>query len=241
MSNSLTIRDLTVSYQAEPILFDIDLDLPVGQLCAIVGPNGAGKSTLIRTILGLQKPSAGTISVLNTPNPEGIKNLGYVPQRSSVDWDFPTDVAEVVLMGTYRSLGWFKRPGKADKERAQAALEAVRMQDFAHRQISELSGGQQQRVFLARALAQDAPVTLMDEPFAGIDAASEQQIFEVLQSMRSAGKTAIVVHHDLETVGQYFDHITLLNRRIIASGPTSEIFTPELLAQTYGFAGVLKQ
>lgn len=241
MSNSLTIRDLTVSYQAEPILFDIDLDLPAGQLCAIVGPNGAGKSTLIRTILGLQKPSAGTISVSNTPNPEGIKNLGYVPQRSSVDWDFPTDVAEVVLMGTYRSLGWFKRPGKADKERAQAALEAVRMQDFAHRQISELSGGQQQRVFLARALAQDAPVTLMDEPFAGIDAASEQQIFEVLQSMRSAGKTAIVVHHDLETVGQYFDHITLLNRRIIASGPTSEIFTPELLAQTYGFAGVLKQ
>lgn len=240
MSNSLTIRDLTVSYQAEPVLFDIDLDLPAGQLCAIVGPNGAGKSTLIRTILGLQKPSAGTISILETPTPEGIKNLGYVPQRSSVDWDFPTDVAEVVLMGTYRSLGWFKRPGKAEKERAQAALEAVRMQDFAHRQISELSGGQQQRVFLARALAQNAPVTLMDEPFAGIDAASEQQIFEVLQSMRSVGKTAIVVHHDLETVGQYFDHITLLNRRIIASGPTSEIFTPELLAQTYGFAGVLK-
>ncbi|ARU39720.1 hypothetical protein CCB80_00595 [Armatimonadetes bacterium Uphvl-Ar1] len=240
MSNSLTIRDLTVSYQAEPVLFDIDLDLPTGQLCAIVGPNGAGKSTLIRTILGLQKPSAGTISVLNTPNPEGIKNLGYVPQRSSVDWDFPTDVAEVVLMGTYRSLGWFKRPGKAERDRAQAALQAVRMQDFVHRQISELSGGQQQRVFLARALAQDAPVTLMDEPFAGIDAASEQQIFEVLQSMRSAGKTAIVVHHDLETVGQYFDHITLLNRKIIASGPTSEIFTPELLAQTYGFAGVLK-
>ena len=240
MSNSLTIRDLTVSYQAEPVLFDIDLDLPTGQLCAIVGPNGAGKSTLIRTILGLQKPSAGTISVLNTPNPEGIKKLGYVPQRSSVDWDFPTDVAEVVLMGTYRSLGWFKRPGKAERDRAQAALEAVRMQDFANRQISELSGGQQQRVFLARALAQDAPVTLMDEPFAGIDAASEQQIFEVLQSMRSAGKTAIVVHHDLETVGQYFDHITLLNRRIIASGPTSKIFTPELLAQTYGFAGVLK-
>lgn len=240
MSNSLTIRDLTVSYQAEPVLFDIDLDLPTAELCAIVGPNGAGKSTLIRTILGLQKPSAGTISVLDTPNPEGIKKLGYVPQRSSVDWDFPTDVAEVVLMGTYRSLGWFKRPGKAERDRAQAALEAVRMQDFAHRQISELSGGQQQRVFLARALAQDAPVTLMDEPFAGIDAASEQQIFEVLQSMRAAGKTAIVVHHDLETVGQYFDHITLLNRRIIASGPTSEIFTPELLAQTYGFAGVLK-
>ncbi|MBA4294027.1 manganese ABC transporter ATP-binding protein [bacterium] len=240
MSNSLSIRDLTVSYHAEPVLFDIDLDLPAGKLCAIVGPNGAGKSTLIRTILGLQKPSAGTISILNTPNPEGIKSLGYVPQRSSVDWDFPTDVAEVVLMGTYRSLGWFKRPGKAEHDRAQAALEAVRMQDFAHRQISELSGGQQQRVFLARALAQNAPVTLMDEPFAGIDAASEQQIFEVLQSMRSAGKTAIVVHHDLETVGQYFDHITLLNRKIIASGPTAGIFTPELLAQTYGFAGVLK-
>lgn len=240
MTNSLTIRDLTVSYQAEPVLFDIDLDLPAGQLCAIVGPNGAGKSTLIRTILGLQKSSAGTISILDSPVPEGIKKLGYVPQRSSVDWDFPTDVAEVVLMGTYRSLGWFRRPGKIEKERAAAALEAVRMQDFAHRQISELSGGQQQRVFLARALAQDAPVTLMDEPFAGIDAASEQQIFEVLQSMRSAGKTAIVVHHDLETVGEYFDHITLLNRRIIASGSTAQVFTPELLAQTYGFAGVLK-
>jgi manganese/zinc/iron transport system ATP- binding protein len=240
MNPALSIRDLTVSYQKEPVLFDIDLDLPTGKLCAIVGPNGAGKSTLIRSILGLQEPSAGTISVQGIPTPEGIKNLGYVPQRSSVDWDFPTDVAEVVLMGTYRSLGWFKRPGPVERERAQAALKSVGMQEFSTRQISELSGGQQQRVFLARALAQDAAVTLMDEPFAGIDAASEQQIFKVLQQMRADGKTAVVVHHDLETVSEYFDHVTLLNRRIIASGPTREIFTPELVAKTYGFAGVMK-
>lgn len=237
--NALTIRDLTVSYQKEPVLFDIDLDLPAGKLCAIVGPNGAGKSTLLRSILGLQSISAGTISVCDVPVPAGTKNLGYVPQRSSVDWDFPTNVFEVVLMGTYRSLGWFKRPGKAERDRATQALESVGMIDLAHRQISELSGGQQQRVFLARALAQDAPVTLMDEPFAGIDAASEKQIFAVLQLLRDQQKTAIVVHHDLETVGEYFDHVTLLNRRIIASGPTSEVFTPAIVAQTYGFAGVM--
>ncbi|MBX3113298.1 MAG: metal ABC transporter ATP-binding protein [Fimbriimonadaceae bacterium] len=237
--NALTIRDLTVSYQKEPVLFDIDLDLPAGQLCAIVGPNGAGKSTLLRSILGLQSISAGTISICDVPTPAGTKNLGYVPQRSSVDWDFPTNVFEVVLMGTYRSLGWFKRPGKIEKDRATHALESVGMMDLAHRQISELSGGQQQRVFLARALAQDAPVTLMDEPFAGIDAASEKQIFAVLRLLKEQQKTAIVVHHDLETVAEYFDHVTLLNRRIIASGSTTDIFTPTLVAQTYGFAGVM--
>jgi len=237
--NALTIRDLTVSYQKEPVLFDIDLDLPAGQLCAIVGPNGAGKSTLLRSVLGLQSISAGTISICDVPTPAGTKNLGYVPQRSSVDWDFPTNVFEVVLMGTYRSLGWFKRPGKLEKDRATQALESVGMMDLAHRQISELSGGQQQRVFLARALAQDAPVTLMDEPFAGIDAASEKQIFAVLRLLKEQKKTAVVVHHDLETVAEYFDHVTLLNRRIIASGPTAEIFTPTLVAQTYGFAGVM--
>jgi manganese/zinc/iron transport system ATP- binding protein len=237
MTPAISIRDLTVSYQEEPVLFDIDLDLPAGRLCAIVGPNGAGKSTLVRSILGLQKASAGTISVLGVPG--GVQSLGYVPQRSSVDWDFPTDVFDVVLMGTYRSLGWFKRPGPTERQLAHDCLEAVDMLPLAKRQISELSGGQQQRVFLARALAQNAPVTLMDEPFAGIDAASEQQIFQVLASLRDSGKTAVVVHHDLETVATYFDHVTLINRRIIASGPTNEVFTPELLAKTYGFAGVL--
>ena len=234
MNNAITVRDLTVTYSSRPALLDIDLDLPEGQLCAIVGPNGAGKSTLLKSILGLIEPVTGTIQINGQPAEKARKNLGYVPQRSAVDWDFPTDVFDVVLMGTYGRLGWFKQPGSKEKEIARHALEQVGMADRSHTQISELSGGQQQRVFLARALAQQAPVTLMDEPFAGVDSSTEEKIIAVLNQMVSEGRTVIVVHHDLETVRQIFQNVTLLSTKVVTSGPTAETMTPENLARTYG-------
>lgn len=233
-TNALSVTDLTVAYQDKPVLWDIDLETPPGVLMAIVGPNGAGKTTLIKSILGLVKPAAGQISIYGRGYAEQRKLVGYVPQRGSVDWDFPTDVQDVVMMGRYGNLGWFKRPGKSEKTMAYEALEKVGMSAFADRQISQLSGGQQQRVFLARALVQDAQIYFMDEPFQGVDATTEKAIVTLLQELREAGKTVIVVHHDLQTVPEYFDWVTLLNVRRIASGPVSEVFTEENLRQTYG-------
>jgi manganese/zinc/iron transport system ATP- binding protein len=229
----ITVEDLTVAYRDEPVLWDVDLEVPGSTLMAIVGPNGAGKSTLIKAIIGLIEPAAGQVRIFGQPYHKQRQLIGYVPQRGSVDWDFPTDALDVVMMGRYGNLGWFKRPGRRERELAMDALERVGMQDFAHRQISQLSGGQQQRVFLARALVQDAGIYFMDEPFQGVDATTERAIVDVLRQLQAAGRTVVCVHHDLETVPEYFDRVLLLNVRVIASGPVDEVFTPENLRATY--------
>jgi len=231
---AIEVSDLTVAYHEKPVLWDIDLEVPKGVLMAIVGPNGAGKTTLIKAVLGLVNPADGRVLVHGRPYNETRRLIGYVPQRGSVDWDFPTSVLDVVTMGCYGRLGWFRRPGKAEKETAIHCLERLGMQEFAQRQISQLSGGQQQRVFLARALAQDAQVYLMDEPFQGVDATTERAIIELLRELRAAGRTVCVVHHDLQTVQEYFDWVTLLNIRRIASGPVRDAFSRTNLRTAYG-------
>ncbi len=231
---ALVIDDLTVAYNSKPAIWDIDLRVPPGVLMAIVGPNGAGKSTLIKAALKLIPRSAGTVRFYGRPYEQARSLVGYVPQRGSVDWDFPTSVIDVVTMGLYGKLGWFRWPGRHERALAMHALEQVGMQDFAERQISQLSGGQQQRTFLARALVQDARIYFMDEPFAAVDAVTERAIVAILRELRARGKTVLVVHHDLQTVTDYFDWVTLLNVEVIASGPTAAIFTPENLRQTYG-------
>ncbi|HHX00424.1 MAG TPA: metal ABC transporter ATP-binding protein [Acholeplasmataceae bacterium] len=230
---AIRIRDLTVSYDLKPVLWDIDLDIPKGVLMAIVGPNGAGKSTLIKAILNLVKPVTGKVLFNNQPYKKVQKQISYVPQRGSVDWDFPTTVFDVVLMGRYGHIGWLKRPTNKDKELATEALEKVGMLDFIDRQIAELSGGQQQRVFLARSLVQDADIYLLDEPFQGVDIKTEKAIITILKELKEAGKTVVVVHHDLDTVREYFDYVTLLNLKVIASGKVSEVFTKDNLKITY--------
>ncbi len=231
---AINVTDLTVAYEQQPVLWDIDLEVPPGVLMAIVGPNGAGKTTLIKSILGLIQPAAGRVWIYGKPYDEQRRLVGYVPQRGSVDWDFPTSVMDVVMMGLYGRLGWIKRPGKAERRAAGEALEKVGIRELADRQISQLSGGQQQRVFLARALVQDAQVYFMDEPFQGVDATTERAIVALLQELRSQNKTVVVVHHDLQTVTEYFDWVTLLNVQRIASGPTSEVFTADNLKTAYG-------
>jgi manganese/zinc/iron transport system ATP- binding protein len=231
---AIEIEDLTVAYREKPVLWDVDLKIPQGVLLAIVGPNGAGKTSLLKSILGLVKIAAGTILVFGKPYAEQRKRIAYVPQRGSVDWDFPTTALDVVTMGRYGHLGWFKRPGKMEEEMAKEALRKVGMQDFSHRQISQLSGGQQQRVFLARALVQQADIYIMDEPFAGVDTTTEKAIIALLQDLRKSGKTVIVVHHDLQTVKDYFDWVMLVNVRKIALGPVQSTLTKDNLIKTYG-------
>lgn len=234
MNTAVSIHDLTVAYNHKPVLWDIDLEVPEGVLMAIVGPNGAGKSTLIKAVLDIQKPLAGSVSVFGKPFRDNRHLVAYVPQKGSVDWDFPTTAFDVVLMGTYGLLGWFKRPGAKEKKKALEALEMMGMLPFKNRQISELSGGQQQRVFLARALVQNASVYFMDEPFQGVDATTEKAIVKILKTLRQEKKTVIVVHHDLQTVPEYFDWVTFLNVKKIAAGPVKSIFNDENLTKTYG-------
>ena len=231
---ALHVEDLTVSYHGAPVLWDIDLDIPQGVMAAIVGPNGAGKSTLIKSVLGLVRPIAGHVRLFGLPYRNARRRVGYVPQRSSVDWDFPTTALDVVTMGLYGRLGWFRRPGRREREAAMAALGEVGMQDYADRQISQLSGGQQQRVFIARALVQDADLYFLDEPMAGVDATTERAIVAILRRLRDRGRTVVVVHHDLQTVRSYFDWLVLLNVRIVAQGPVAETYTAGNLRQTYG-------
>ncbi|MGQ9829036.1 MAG: metal ABC transporter ATP-binding protein [Roseiflexus sp.] len=230
---AIEVTDLTVVYRDKPVLWDIDLTIPGSVLMGIIGPNGAGKTTLMKTILGLVRPSAGQVLVYGKPYAQQRRLIAYVPQRNSVDWDFPTTVLDVVVMGRYGALGWFRRPGKREREQALEALARVGMQDFADRQIGQLSGGQQQRVFLARALVQDAHVYLMDEPLQGVDATTERTII-LLHDLRATGKTVVVVHHDLQTVSEYFDQVALLNVRLVAGGPVEEVFTAASLRATYG-------
>ncbi|WP_028980642.1 metal ABC transporter ATP-binding protein [Sporocytophaga myxococcoides] len=230
----LEVHDLTVAYHRKPVLWGIDLTLPAGSLTGIIGPNGAGKSTLIKAIMGLIPLSSGFVKLFGKDLNEVRQKVSYVPQRESVDWDFPASALDVVLMGRYSQIGLFKRPRKADKEVAMECLRKVGLENFANRQISQLSGGQQQRVFLARALAQDADIYFMDEPFAGVDAATEAAIIEILRNMTISGKTVVVVHHDLQSAVTYFNWVLLLNMRLVASGPTEKVFTQDLLQETYG-------
>lgn len=231
---ALEVHDLTVSYHRKPVLWNVDLAVPQGKLVGIIGPNGAGKSTLIKAIMGVLPLSSGWVQVFEKPIDSQRQRVGYVPQRETVDWTFPVTAMDVVLMGRYGALPWWKRVGRRDREKARQCLETVGMAPYADRQISNLSGGQQQRVFLARALAQESDIYLMDEPFAGVDAATEAAIVRLLQELRAAGKTVLVVHHDLQTVREYFDMVILLNMRLVAFGPTEDVFTPELLQKTYG-------
>ncbi|MBC5991436.1 metal ABC transporter ATP-binding protein [Pontibacter cellulosilyticus] len=228
------VHDLTVSYDRKPVLWGVDLTIPAGALVGVIGPNGAGKSTLIKAMMDLLPSGSGYVRLFDKQIKDVRKRISYVPQRESVDWDFPASVFDVVLMGRYGNMGLFKRPRQADKDAAMQALTKVGMQAYADRQISQLSGGQQQRVFLARALAQNADLYFMDEPFAGVDIATETAIIELLRTMRDQGKTVIVVHHDLQSAADYFDWVVLLNMRLVASGPTEKVLTQELLEQTYG-------
>ena len=231
---ALSVDDLTVAYHEKPAIWDIDLEVPEGALMGIIGPNGAGKSTLIKAVLNLIPRAAGAVAFYGKPYEAARSLVGYVPQRGSVDWDFPASALDVVTMGLYGKLGWFRRPRKSERELALAALDQVGLLDFAGRQISQLSGGQQQRTFLARALVQDAQLYFMDEPFAAVDAVTEKAIIDILRQLNQRGKTVLVVHHDLQTVADYFDRVTLLNVEIIASGPTRDAFTLENLQKTYG-------
>jgi manganese/zinc/iron transport system ATP- binding protein len=230
----LSVYDLTVAYHRKPVVWDVEFDLPAGSLVGVVGPNGAGKSTLLKAIMDLIPRVSGRVQVFGKSYAENRGRVGYVPQRESVDWDFPVDALDVVTMGLYRQIGWCRLVRKKHREIAMEALAQVGMADFAKRQISQLSGGQQQRTFLARALVQDADLYLMDEPFAAVDAATERAIVDILRQMQAKGKTVVVIHHDLQSVAEYFDYVILLNMRIVAHGKTSTTFTPENLNKTYG-------
>jgi manganese/zinc/iron transport system ATP- binding protein len=231
---ALEFHDLTIAYHTKPVLWDVDLAIPEGKLVAIVGPNGAGKSTLLRAALGLVPLASGYVRVFGHPYREVRSRVAYVPQRESVDWDFPCSVLDIVLMGRYGRLGWFRRPAPADRIAALEALARVGMAEYRDRQISRLSGGQQQRTFLARALVQEADLYLMDEPFAGVDAVTERAIVTLLHDLRDSGRTVVCVHHDLQTVSEYFDWVALLNMRLVAAGPVPHVFTPDYLNATYG-------
>ena len=233
-NSAVSVHDLTVAYDVKPVLWDIDLELPKGKLIAIVGPNGAGKTTLIKTMLGLIEPLTGETTFPILKGESTDNKIANIPQSGSVDWDFPVTVVDVVMMGRYGHLGWLKRPCKKEKQMALDTLDKVGMKEYATRQISQLSGGQQQRVFLARALIQEADIYFMDEPFKGVDAQTEKSIVNLLKEIQKEGKTVIAVHHDLQTVAEYFDWVTLIDLKIIASGPVEEVFTQENLRLTYG-------
>ena len=230
----LSIHDMTVAYHRKPVLWDVDLDVPEGQLACIIGPNGAGKSTLLKACLDLVPRISGEVQFWGESISRQRGRVAYVPQRESVDWDFPVNALDVVAMGTYRRLGWCRPVGRRQRSAAMEALERVDLSDLAGRQISQLSGGQQQRVFLARALVQDADLYLMDEPFASVDASTEQAILSALRELRSQGRTVICVHHDLQTVQESFDWVVMLNMRVVAAGSIEDTFTIENLRRTYG-------
>ncbi len=230
----LMVRDVTVAYHRKPVLWNVSLEIPTGSLVGLVGPNGAGKSTLLKTVVDMVPRISGEVSVFGEPYKRVRGQVAYVPQRETVDWDFPATALDVVLMGTYGQLGWFRRAGQAERKLAVEALRKMEIEHLATRQISQLSGGQQQRTFLARALVQQANLYLMDEPFAAVDASTERAIVMLMRELQKQKKTIIVVHHDLHTVPTYFDFIVLLNMRLVAAGPTTEVFTEGNLQKTYG-------
>lgn len=233
-SEVLKVNNLSSAYRKNTVLYDVNFAVNAGSLTGIVGPNGAGKSTLIKTLLDLHPALSGQVEFFHKPYKKAKKKIGYVPQRGSVDWDFPTTALDVVTMGLYGEIGWFRWPHQNHKKKAYEALDKMGMADYANRQISQLSGGQQQRVFLARALVQDAELYFMDEPLAGVDAATERAIMSILKELKGSGKTVMVVHHDLQTVSDYFDHVLLLNKTVVRHGKTNDVFTKENIAKTYG-------
>lgn len=235
---ALMVQGLTLRYNDVLALDGASAQFPIGSMTAIIGPNGAGKSTFLKSVLGLVA-AEGTVLAFDGPVAQAMARIAYVPQRAAVDWSFPVRVIDVVLMGCYRKTGLLGRIDRRMTAHAMAALARVGMQDFARRQIGALSGGQQQRVFLARALAQGADLFLLDEPFAGVDAATEAAIISVLKSLRNDGATIVAVHHDLTTVAAYFDRVLLMNRRTVAEGPVAATFTRAALAQAYGPALML--
>lgn len=230
---AIEIDHLTVSYGSRPALLDVSLSLPQGELIGIIGPNGGGKSTLLKAILGFAKPDVGSVRLLGQPVEASRGRVAYVPQRGAVDWDFPVTVEQVAMMGRYGHIPWWRGPRAEDRERVTHALRTVRMLDYAERQIGQLSGGQQQRVFMARALAQGAEILLLDEPFAGVDAATEHALLDVLAQSKADGKTLVVVHHDLATAAEYFDRLVLVKQRLFACGPPGQVLREELLGQVY--------
>ena len=232
-SAGLEFHDVTVAYGRRPVLWNVDLTVPGACLFGIIGPNGAGKSTLLKAALGLVPLAGGEVRILGAPLEQVRSRVGYVPQRESVDWDFPVTVTDVVLMGTYARLGWLRRPGPRERSLAAECLDRVGLSDVADRQIGRLSGGQQQRVFLARALAQQADVYFLDEPMAGVDARSQERIFRVLSDLRAEGRLVVIVHHDLRSVAEWFDAVALIDMRLVATGPVAEVLTPETLRRTY--------
>lgn len=229
----IKVTNFSAGYAKKNIFTDVSFCVPEGDFLGIVGPNGAGKSTLLKAVLGFI-PSKGEVSINNQPLQQVRKSIAYVPQKQSVDWDFPATVFDTVLMGTYGNLGWFKRVGKKEKELTKKALETVGMSEYEASQIGELSGGQRQRVFLARALVQEADILFLDEPFAGIDAASEKLIFSVLKDLQKQGKTILVVHHNLGHIKEYFSSVLLFNRGIVSQGKTDDVFTKENIEECYG-------
>ena len=234
LPHPLEIHDLTVGYNQKPVLYGIDVEVEEGSLVGIIGPNGAGKSTLIKTVMGMIKPEDGYVKIFGETGKKAIMRVGYVPQRESVDWDFPVTAMDVVLMGRFGHTRWYQRVSKRDRFFASECLDQMSMLPYADRQIGNLSGGQQQRVFLARALAQQSDLYLMDEPFEGVDAVTEKAIVELLKNLRDQKKTLLIVHHDLSTAKEYFDQLLLLNLRMVAYGQASDVFTNELLQRTYG-------
>jgi manganese/iron transport system ATP-binding protein/manganese/zinc/iron transport system ATP- binding protein len=230
---AIEVRNLTVSFGPRPALLDVSVNIESGQLVGVIGPNGAGKSTFIKAILGFVKPDFGSVAILGRPADRAGGLVAYVPQRGAVDWDYPVTVYEVALMGTYGRIPWYKDPGPRERAAAREALEMVRMTDFENSQIGRLSGGQQQRVFMARALAQGANILLLDEPFAGVDAATERAILDVLKNAKSQGRTLVVVHHDLTTAAEFFDKLCLIKQRLYAYGPPQAVLNPELLGEVY--------
>lgn len=242
----IEVDHLTVSYHAKPALLDVTISIEKDQLVGVIGPNGAGKSTFIKAILGFIKPDVGVVQINGRPAQKAKGEVAYVPQRGAVDWDFPITVEEVALMGRYQQIPWYTSPSATDRQAALEALEMVRMEDFGQRQIGELSGGQQQRVFMARALAQGSDILLLDEPFAGVDAATERAILDVLERAKQSGKTLVVVHHDLSTAAEYFDKLILIKQRLYAYGPPNLVLREDLLSKVYEgrlriFSDVLKK
>lgn len=233
MNQAIEVRNLSVAYQDEPVIWDLTFDIEAGKRTAIVGPNGAGKSTLIKAIMKLVKPFSGEVRIEGETSKSQLKRIAYVPQKGDVNWDFPTSVYDVVLMGRYVHKGWFKRPNKEDRAIATQALETMKMLEFRDRQISELSGGQRQRVFLARAIAHDADIYIMDEPLQGIDMTTETLIVETMERLKKSGKTFLVVHHNLLTVPDYFDNVVILNREIVASGNITDVWTKDNIDAAY--------
>ena len=236
MTTALSVSGLSFAYRDSLVLREVTLDLPQGVVLGVIGPNGAGKSTLLKAVVGLLKPAKGTVACFGQPLQKVRRRVGYMRQASSVDWDFPTTVSDVVLMGTYGGLGWFRRPGTKERDVAVAALKRVGIPHLAHRPISQLSGGERQRTFLARLLAQQPDLLLLDEPFAGVDAASQETITRVLHGLRDEGRTVVIVHHDLATVPTLCDWTCLLNRTVMGFGPTKDVFTDEMVKQAYGLA-----